>query len=96
MVFRPAGASLVHDRRNTRDISLGGMRVYTDEPIAVGSRLDLDVYMPDDSTVRCWAIVVWTAELADGEPARYDVGLRFTDLEPSNMQRLAAVLRRGH
>lgn len=94
MVCRPAGGAVFHHRRSTQDISLGGMRVYTDEDYALGSRLDLDVQMPDESWVRCWATVVWRAELGAGSPARFDVGLRFTDMEPADVQRLAAVLVR--
>ena len=92
VVCRPAGNGLFHHKRNTQDISLGGMRVYSDEDFEVGSRLDLDVLMPDKTSVRCWAIVVWRKELNGSSPALYDVGLRFTDLAPSDIQRLAAVL----
>jgi c-di-GMP-binding flagellar brake protein YcgR len=95
ILCRPAGSKLLHHRRNTRDISLGGIRVYTDEEFQLGSRLDLDIRMPDESSVRCWAVVVWSAELGDGAPARFDVGLQFTDLEPADIQRLAALLVRG-
>lgn len=92
IVCRPAGSALFHHKRNTQDISLGGMRVYADEDFEVGSRLDLEVLMPGHTSVRCWATVVWRAELGESAPARYDVGLKFTDLAPSDVQRLAAVL----
>lgn len=94
VVCRPAGAVLLHHKRNTRDISLGGMRVFSDERFTVGSRLDLDVLLPDTSTVRCWAEVVWLVELDAGAPAGFDVGLRFTDMAAADIQRLAAVLVR--
>ena len=92
VICRPAGSTLFHHRRNTQDISLGGLRVYSDEDFPVGSRLDLDVLMPDQTTVRCWATVVWRTDLGTDGPARYDVGLKFTDLSPADIQRLAAVL----
>ena len=92
VICRPAGADLVHHKRNARDVSLGGMRVYSDEEFALGSRLDLDVLLPDRSEVRCWAVVVWLTELAAGAPARFDVGLKFTDMAPADIRRLAAVL----
>jgi len=91
---RPAGNDLFHHRRNTQDISLGGMRVYSDEDYAVGSRLDLDVLITDQEPVRCWAMVVWRLQLGAGAPAKFDVGLKFTDLAPSDLQRLAGVLVR--
>lgn len=71
------------------------MRVYSDEPLAVGSRLDLDVLLPGSKPVRCWAVVVWVVELGADGPARFDVGMRFTDMEEEDTQRLAAVLVRS-
>jgi c-di-GMP-binding flagellar brake protein YcgR len=92
IVCRPAGADLLHHKRNTRDISLGGVRVYADDRFEIGSRLDLDVLLPDGTSLRCWAEVVWLVELEVGAPAYFDVGLKFTDMAPADIQRLAAVL----
>jgi hypothetical protein len=83
---------MFHHKRNTRDIGLGGARVFSDETFPVGSRLDLDVLLPDETSVRCWAEVVWLLELDGGAPAKFDVGLKFTDMAPNDVQRLAAVL----
>jgi hypothetical protein len=91
-VCRPAGVAAFHHKRNTRDISLGGMRVFTDEDFSVGSRLDLDVLLPGDTSVRCWAEVVWRIDLGPTGPARFDVGLKFRDMAPLDVQRLAGVL----
>jgi hypothetical protein len=67
------------------------MRVFSD----LGSRLDLDVVLlPDGSWIRCWAEVVWTLELNGGAQAKFDLGLKFTDMAPSDIQRLAAELER--
>jgi Tfp pilus assembly protein PilZ len=94
VLCRPAGLVPFHHTRSTHDISLGGMRVLTDEKFAVGSRLDLDVLLPDKSTVRCWARVVWISPLGAEAPAKFDCGLEFTDLAQQDIQRLAAVLVR--
>jgi hypothetical protein len=91
-VCRPAGAALFHHKRNIQDISLGGMRVFADEDFSIGSRLDLEVLLPDSTSVRCWADVVWRAELGEAGPARFDVGLKFRDMAAPDIQRLAAVL----
>lgn len=82
----------MHHKRNTLDISLGGMRVLSDEHFSVGGRLDLDVLLPDGMPVRCWAEVVWVVELGADAPAKFDVGLKFTDMAPTDIQRLATVL----
>ena len=92
VICRPAGVELLHHRRNTKDISLGGMRVFSDQRYDRGQRLDLDVVPPDGAAVRCWAEVVWVVELGPDAPARFDIGLKFTDMSPSDIQRLAAVL----
>jgi hypothetical protein len=92
VLCRPAGLPVFHHKRNTRDISLGGARVLSDQSFSVGTRLDLEVLLPDGMSVRCWAVVVWVAKLDQADGAGYDVGLRFTDLAPSDVQRLASVL----
>lgn len=68
------------------------MRVFSDEILAVNSRLELDVVLPDDSLVRCWATVVWTEELRPDAGARFEIGLRFTDMAEPDIQRIASVL----
>jgi hypothetical protein len=68
--------------------------VFSDENYSVGRRLDLDVLLPEGGAVRCWAEVVWLIKLDGGEPAKFDVGLKFIDLAPADSQRLAAVLQR--
>lgn len=92
MLCRPSGAAIFHHQRNTRDISLGGARVFSDQAFKQGSRLDLDIVLPDGSIVRCWAQVVWVVELDPGGPANFDIGLSFTDMDPADIQRLASVL----
>ena len=94
MLCRPAGSALFHHRRSPKDISLGGMRVFSDEEFVVGRRVDLEILLPHGEAVRCWAEVVWTVALGDRAPARWDVGLKFTDMEPADLQRLASVLAR--
>ena len=66
--------------------------MFSDEEFPVGGRLDLDVLLPDGTSVRCWAEVVWRVDLDSNATAKFDIGLRFTDLAPADVQRLAAVL----
>jgi hypothetical protein len=89
---RPAGVGLFHEKPNTRNLSLGGARIFSDEEFKTGHRLELDVVLPSGEFLRCWAEVMWvTSREPDGD-AKYDVGLRFTDLAETDIQRLAAVL----
>jgi hypothetical protein len=69
------------------------MCVFSDQEFTPGSRLDLEVALPGGGDlVRCWAEVVWVVRLAPGAPAIFDVGLKFTDMNPPDLQRLAGVL----
>ena len=89
---RPAGRPLF-SRRRTTDISLGGVRVYADEAPVPGDRLDLELFLPDETALGCTVEVVWVEPLPDGAPARFDVGARFVKLAEADRSKLAAVLQ---
>lgn len=79
-------------RTQPLDISLGGMRIYSDEPVKKGLRLELELFLPDNTTVTCKVEVVWVDALPNGSPARHDVGLKFIDVSDEDRRRLGAVL----
>jgi Tfp pilus assembly protein PilZ len=84
----------MHHQRNAQDISLGGMRVFSDETFTVGDRLDLEVFLPDGAAVRVWVLVVWVTKLESGAESKFEVGMQFTDIGEADVQRLASVLSR--
>ena len=77
------------------DIGLGGVRVYSDEPMEPGDRLEMELRLPDRSTMTFLSEVVWIQELPEDAPAAYDVGFQFLDLAPEDVQALEAVLSRS-
>jgi len=80
-------------RRSRRiDPGLGGVRVYTDEETKVGSRLELEVFLPDGTSVACTTQVSWVEELPAGAAARRDVGLQILAIHPHDRERLSKVL----
>lgn len=89
---RPKGRPLFARRRAT-DISLGGVRVYADEAPAAGDRLELELFLQDETALTCTVEVVWVEPLPDGSPARFDVGARFVKLSEDDRARLATVLK---
>ena len=89
---RPLGRPLFN-RRRTNDISMGGVRVYADEAPSAGDRLELELFLPDESALTCTVEVVWIEALPDGAPARFDVGARFVKLDEADKSRLAEVLK---
>lgn len=74
------------------DISLGGVRVYSDDQHKPGKRLTLELFFPDNSSLTVTAEVVWSQSLPEGAPARYDIGLRFINVSSADLERLGTVL----
>lgn len=81
-----------HLRQRVVDASLGGVRIYSDSALVIDQRLDLELFLPDSTTLRCSARVAWIAALPPGSPARYDVGLQLVQLPPEGEERMARVL----
>jgi hypothetical protein len=92
MLWRSPGmaANLSH----TVNMSLGGARVFSDEHLRLGARLNIELLAGPNNIVQVFARVVWIDELAAGGPARFDVGLEFLDVREEMMSRLAAILEK--
>lgn len=90
---RPARLSF-GSRRQVLDVSKTGARIYSDEVHAVGSQLELELFLSGGSSLECVARVVWTAKLPPGSAARYEVGLAFLDTPPALWSRLQPLLVR--
>ncbi len=80
MLWRPVG--MIGPRRPTVDVSLGGMRMYCDELLKVGVRLELDLLLQDEDSIEFLARVVRVEVLPAGSPAAFDVALEFLDVTP--------------
>ncbi len=89
---RPAGTEVDSRRRQAVDVSLGGIRIYSDDPLQLGELFKMEFFVPDTPPVTYTAEVVWIEPLEEGAPARFDVGLRFVQLEPAAMALLMRVL----
>ena len=74
------------------DISLGGMRIYAEETVPKGTKLEIELFLPDNSSVTCRVEVVWIEVLPPGSPAKHDIGLKFIDIKDLDRARLGAVL----
>jgi len=88
---RPVGYPLF-GRRRALDVSLGGLRIYADDPPETGDRLELELYLPDQTELTCIVEVVWIDDLPEGSPARHDVGVKFVTIHPDDRERLQTVL----
>lgn len=89
---RPAGKPLF-GRRQALDVSEGGMRLFADDPHVPGDRLELDLFLPDQGELTCRVEVVWVEALPPDGPARFDIGVKFVEIEDADRERLAAALK---
>ncbi len=74
------------------DVSLGGVRVYSDMEVEKGEVLKLEMFLPDGITVAFTGRVVWLERMPLGSPARFDVGLMFQDVSAEARRLLMTVL----
>jgi len=89
---RPAGVEFLARQREPVDVSLGGVRIFSDDALRVGELLKMEFFLVDAPPVTYTAEVVWIERLEAGAPARFDVGLKFIQLEPEALSLLARVL----
>jgi Tfp pilus assembly protein PilZ len=94
VLCRPLGAALVsQNEREVQDISVGGVRVFTDDAHKVGEHLELELFLPEGEAVTLDTQIMWIDALGADAPAKFEIGLRFIDLSPADRLRLEAVLR---
>ena len=66
----------------SKDLSREGMKIATNENLASGALLDLEIDIPDDpKPVSTTGKVVWQRKLAGGE-RNYEYGVRFVSMDP--------------
>lgn len=87
--FRTSRFSL---SRRVVDVSVGGVRIFSDAPFEIDQRLDLELFLPDGKPLRCQARVAWIAMLPRGSAAKYDVGLQLSGVSEQDTERLSTVL----
>jgi hypothetical protein len=74
------------------DISLGGVRIYSHKRLAVGANISLEIFRPDGPPAAYRAQVMWIMALGEDAPARFDIGLRFVEIEPDSVGFLMQVV----
>jgi hypothetical protein len=79
-------------QRQPIDLSLGGVRIFSDDQLKVAELLKLEFFLDGAAPVTYTAEVVWIEPLGEDAPARFDVGLKFLDLEPAALKLLVSVL----
>ncbi|MDR4509979.1 MAG: PilZ domain-containing protein [Candidatus Brocadiaceae bacterium] len=92
IINRPA--SFTSSRTPIHNIGLGGIRVYSDDKIKLGELLELELFLPDNTSFVCKAKVVWQKPLPEGAKAKYDLGLQFTEVPSDIMKRLSGIIEK--
>lgn len=80
-------------RQRISNISLGGVRIYSDERLEVGQELNLEFFLPAGTSIEARARVIWFRELPPGEPGVFDVGLKFLALSKKATKELTTLLK---
>ncbi len=74
------------------NVSLGGVRMFADEKIEIGKRLNLTVTLPRGGLIECRGEVVWIKDMPEGSEANYDLGISFVDIAPGDRTALKEYL----
>lgn len=85
-------APIFSSRKPLTNIGLGGIRIYSDEEFKIGKRFEVELFLPDKTSMTCTARVAWLKSLPEGAVAKYDVGLEFLDMPDDVLNRLEKVL----
>jgi hypothetical protein len=92
--WRSLGLRLFRRKEKSTE-DLGGVRVYVNEKLKEGAPLEIEVFLPDGTSVMCRVEVAWVERLPERAPARFEAGLRFTALATGDRERLSSVLEQS-
>lgn len=95
VLYRVEGLTAVSGHRRVTDVSVSGMRVYSDHALTPGRRLEMSLFLPAGVELVVSGRVVWVRALDAAAPAAFDIGIEFMDLVPADMACLTAVLGSG-
>jgi c-di-GMP-binding flagellar brake protein YcgR len=80
-------------RQRVSNISLGGVRIYSDHRFDVGEQVELELHFPSGFSGKGTARVVWIKDLPPESGTNYDVGLEFVHLPQEAIQEILEALK---
>jgi len=80
-------------RQRVSNISMGGVRIYSDQRLDAGEEVELELHFPNGFSGKGSARVVWIKELPPDSGASYDVGLEFLELPDEAIEELKEALK---
>lgn len=82
ILYRPP--KVFGQKRQAPDISLGGMRIYSNKLFQQGSTHNIEIFLPSGQTAMVLARVAWVDAYPKDSDALYDIGLEFIHV-PNNI-----------
>ncbi len=83
--YRPA--RLLGPRQVAQDVSRGGIRVFTDEALQIGTRLEIELFLPEGDSLSVDVRVAWVRAL-HGQGAHFEAGLEFLAMDEARTEAL--------
>lgn len=80
-------------RQRVSNISLGGMRIYSDTRWDIDEEVELELHFPNGFFGKGSARVVWIKELPPDSGASYDLGLEFLEFPDEVIKELTKALK---
>lgn len=74
------------------DISLGGLRTYSDEAFPIGERFTIEVFLPQGDSITALVRAAWIDELPADAPAKYEVGFELVATDPDQLEHLRRII----
>jgi len=88
--YRPTSAFGTSSK--AANISLAGMRIYSNKPLKKGKALEIELLLPSGNSLKAIVRIVWISALPPGSEALYDVGLEFLNIADDAIPKLQFVL----
>lgn len=81
--------NLFQGRRRVVNVSVGGIRIYTDKHVGIGETVEIELHLPTRKPILGRGRVAWERTLPELAPYRYDLGLEFIGMETADAEDLA-------
>jgi hypothetical protein len=93
ILVRPAGLFAQMARRKVNDISLGGIRTFSDLELPKGKRLEIELIFEQGDTSTVLVEVAWVEPQGPNAPAPFEMGLRLVDARVEDLERIEQALQ---
>jgi len=92
ILVRPASIFSRVVPRRVSDISLGGLRTYSDDPLVIGQRQEIELLFQGGGSATLLVEVAWVETLEADAPAKFECGLRIVNARQQDIDAIAKAL----